>query len=212
MEFLEVPLFDEDLFKLWVRLAIDLFFVFLLVRFAYYQHQSDKNYVFTFMLMNIMIFFICFTLKKLDLGLGMALGLFAIFAIVRFRTDAIRVKEMTYFFLVIGLAVINSLSNKKTSYAELLFTNMFVILVACFMEMWFVQLKRVQVKVKLSSQDFVYDNLELLGPERRGDLIADLARQTGFEIKSVSVKNVDLNKGVAVLGIKFLPVAEDAPA
>ena len=118
MEFLEVPLYDDDLGKLVVRLAINLVFLFLIVRVAYHAHQRQMAYVFTFVLMNVMVFFICFTLKKLDLGLGMALGLFAIFAIIRYRTNSINVKEMTYLFIVIGLAVINSLSNKKTSYAE----------------------------------------------------------------------------------------------
>ena len=75
------------------------------------------------MVLNVVVFFICFTMKKLDLGLGMALGLFAIFGVLRYRTDAIRTKEMTYLFVVIGLAVINALSNKKTSYVELLAVN-----------------------------------------------------------------------------------------
>ena len=101
MEFLEVPLFDDDLFKLNVRLAFDLLFTILVVWFVYKPNQKRMNYVFMFMLMNTMVFFICFTLKKLDLGLGMALGLFAIFAIIRYRTNSIQVK--TWDFIEFGV-------------------------------------------------------------------------------------------------------------
>ena len=149
MEFLEVPIFDNDFFKLLVRLAINLVFVFLVVIVAYHRHRKTKNYVFTFLLMNIVVFFICFTLKKLDLGLGMALGLFAIFAIIRYRTDQIKVKEMTYLFIVVGLAVINALSNKKTSYSELMFTNAFIFGAAFMLE----RMQMVPAVVKLKSQD-----------------------------------------------------------
>ena len=113
MEFLEVPLYDDDLWKLLVRFLINAVIVTIVVFFSYFQHKKSRPYTFTFLMMNVMVFFICFSLKKLDLGLGLALGLFAIFAIIRYRTDAIQVKEMTYLFIVIGIAVINALSNKK---------------------------------------------------------------------------------------------------
>ena len=101
MEFLEIPLFDDDVLKLIVRLVFNLVFVGMIVGLCFYPHDKNRNYVFTFLLMNVLVFFICFTLKKLDLGLGMALGLFAVFSILRFRTDAINVKEMTYLYLQI---------------------------------------------------------------------------------------------------------------
>ena len=95
MEFLQVPLYDDDLWKLLVRFLINMVIVATIVFVSYYKHKKNRTYVFTFLMMNIMVFFICFSLKKLDLGLGLALGLFAIFAIIRYRTDAIQVKEMT---------------------------------------------------------------------------------------------------------------------
>lgn len=187
MEFLDIPLFDDDLFKLNIRLAFDLLFTLLIVYVAYHAHQKRMGYVFTFIMMNIMVFFICFTLKKLDLGLGMALGLFAIFAIIRYRTNSIRVKEMTYLFIVIGIAVINSLSNKKTSYAELLYVNLAIFLVTIAME-------RLCCNRNLQSQSIVFDNLDLLRPERRPDLISDLKNRTGLDVKSVQIKRIDLQK------------------
>ena len=197
MEFLEVPLYDDDLGKLVVRLAINLIFLFLIVRVAYYAHQKQMVYVFTFVLMNVMVFFICFTLKKLDLGLGMALGLFAIFAIIRYRTNSINVKEMTYLFIVIGLAVINSLSNKKTSYAELLFVNLIIFTTTMFMEQLF-SMRR------LRSQTILFDKLDLLKPDQRVDLLTNLKDRTGLDVQKVEVKRIDLQKKNAQIVVQYL--------
>ncbi len=134
MEFLEVPLFDDDIYKLVVRFLLNVFFLILIVRFAIHPNQSERAFAFTAVMMNVTVFFICFSLKKLELGLGMALGLFAIFGVLRYRTDAIRTKEMTYLFIVIGIAVINALSNRKTSYAELLAVNFTIVGVALLKE------------------------------------------------------------------------------
>lgn len=197
MEFLEVPLYDDDLGKLVVRLAINLVFLFLIVRVAYHAHQKQMVYVFTFVLMNVMVFFICFTLKKLDLGLGMALGLFAIFAIIRYRTNSIQVKEMTYLFIVIGLAVINSLSNKKTSYAELLFVNLIIFTTTIFMEQLF-SMRR------LRSQAILFDKLDLLKPDQRANLLANLKDRTGLDVQKVEVKRIDLQKKNAQIVVQYL--------
>lgn len=198
-EFLGVPLFDDDFYKLLARLSINLFFVGLVVGVAYHWHQKNKAYVFTFLLMNLIIFFICFTLKKLDIGIGMALGLFAIFAIIRYRTDAIKVKEMTYLFIVVGLAVINSLSNKKMSYAELMFTNSFIFAATLALEGMFMKKKTP----RLESQDYIYDKIELLRPDRRADLIADLSSRTGLDVQRVDIKRIDLSKGTASIAVRY---------
>lgn len=197
MEFLEVPLFDDDLYKLLVRFTFNLFFVSLIVA-SYYRHQKNRLYLFTFVLMNVMVFFICFTLKKLDLGLGMALGLFAIFAIIRYRTDAMRAKEMTYLFIVIGIAVINALSNKKTSYAELLFTNTAIVALSFAFE-------SILLTKKLSKQSVVYDQMDLLKPENREALVADLKSRTGLPVEKVKISKIDLSKPAANLTVYYEP-------
>ena len=120
------PLFDDDIFKLLVRFAINVFFLTIIVRFAIYPSQREREFAFTAVMMNVTVFFICFSLKKLELGMGMALGLFAIFGVLRYRTRTIRAKEMTYLFVVIGIAVINALSNRKTSYVEVATINVFI--------------------------------------------------------------------------------------
>ena len=127
MEFLEIPLFDDDFFKMIFRFAINFVFLFYIIRYLYYPSTRRRDYLFTFYMISIIVFFLCFTLKKYELDLGMALGLFAIFGIIRYRTDPINIREMTYLFVVIGVSVINALANKKMSYAEILGANLLVV-------------------------------------------------------------------------------------
>jgi hypothetical protein len=107
MEFLEIPLFDDDFYKMMVRFAINIFFLTIIIKFLYYSYSNRKDYLFTYYMIGIIVFFLCFTLKKFELDLGMALGLFAIFGIIRYRTNPIEIKEMTYLFVIIGVSVIN---------------------------------------------------------------------------------------------------------
>ncbi|MFT5303629.1 MAG: hypothetical protein ACI87E_001455 [Mariniblastus sp.] len=202
MEFLEVPWFDDDVYKLLVRFSINLVFLALVVGVSYNRHQKNHRYVFNFLIMNIVVFFICFTLKKLDLGLGMALGLFAIFAIIRYRTDAIDVKDMTYLFVVIGVAVINALSNKNTSYVELLLTNTTIFGATFVLEKLLSQPKRS----KLWSRDVIYDRLDLLHPGREQELNADLFARMGIEPVRVLVKKIDFPKQTASLTIRHAKI------
>jgi uncharacterized membrane protein len=195
MEFLEIPLYDDDIFKLLVRFAFNLFFLALIVRYAIFPSQREKEFAFTAVMMNVTVFFICFTMKKMDLGIGMGLGLFAIFAVLRYRTNAIRVKEMTYLFIVIGIAVVNSLSNRKTSYAELAFVN-FILFSSAL-------LKERIVKGQLVSFSVLYNKLDLLGPEHREKLLADLRERMGIDVVRVEIQKVDLKKANATLTIWY---------
>lgn len=212
MEFLDAPLYDDDLAKLAFRFAHDLVFLALVVRYALVPNSREREFVFTAVVLNVVVFFICFTLKKLDLGLGMALGLFAIFGVLRYRTDAIRTKEMTYLFVVIGLAVINALTNKKTSYLELLAVNFAIVGVVMLKERYLscapasVKPAKNGKKSKPSKESKVtvdYDNLDLLAPERRPALVDDLRRRTGIEATRVEVENIDLRSGAARVAMWF---------
>lgn len=198
--FMGVPLWDDDLYKMVVRFLFDLFFLVLLVGIAYSaNNQKNHRYIFNFVIMNIVVFFICFTLKKLELELGMALGLFAIFGIIRYRTDQIDVKDMTYLFVVIGLAVINSLSNKKTSYVELVITNSFVCGACLFMEHF---LGPDVKKVKLTRSEVVYEKLDLLRPENVEALYEDLYQRTGIRADRVEIKQIDFQNGTSLIDIR----------
>ena len=112
-ELFNLSWFNDDFYTLVLRLVINMFFLTLLIRFLYYPHTKRKDYLFTYYLIGTITFFVCFGLKKLDIDTGMGLGLFAIFGIIRYRTDPIPIKEMTYLFLIIGVSVVNSLASNK---------------------------------------------------------------------------------------------------
>ncbi|MBD00365.1 MAG: DUF4956 domain-containing protein, partial [Crocinitomicaceae bacterium] len=113
MELYGIDFFDlEDFSKLLFKFGINLIFLIIIVRLIYYRVKDDKDYVFTYIMFNILTFFICFLLRKVHMQMGFALGLFAVFGILRYRTEAIPIRQMTYLFIVIGISMINALSNK----------------------------------------------------------------------------------------------------
>lgn len=206
MEFMEIPLFDDDIYKMFIRFTFNLFFLVMIVRFAILPTQQDREFAFTVSMLNITVFFICFALKKLDLGIGMALGLFAIFGVLRYRTSSLPIKEMTYLFVVIGIAVINSLSNKKTSYTELIAVNSLILGAAMLKENFVAKGKSGTNKANMGSKKprkhvVEYDRLDLLAPEKRIELQADLIQRTGMPVSRVQVQTIDLKNDSATLNI-----------
>ena len=124
MELFGIELFDkQDLIKLLFKFAINLGFLVIIVRYIYYKTKDEKDYVFTFFMFNILTFLICYLLRKVPIEMGFALGLFAVFGILRYRTETVPIRQMTYLFIVIGLSMINSLSNKSISWVEILMAN-----------------------------------------------------------------------------------------
>lgn len=196
MEFLEVPLYDDDIYKLLVRLSIDVIVLTLVVRGVYYRNSGRKDYLFTYCMVNVLVFFICFTLKKYELGLGMALGLFAIFGILRYRTTTIPIREMTYLFIVIGIAVINALANRKMSYIELAFTNGFIFGLAAVLET--IPLMRHELEEKV-----LYEKIELIRPENHEALIADLQLRTGLTISRVELGEINFLRDTVVIRVFY---------
>lgn len=196
MEFLDIPLFDDDFFKMIFRFFINFTFLTLIIRFVYYPYAKRKDYVFTYYLISVIVFFLCFTLKKYELDIGMALGLFAIFGIIRYRTDPIPIKEMTYLFVVIGVSVINSLANKKMSYSEIIGANVLIIAVLLIIERYWA-LKQEESKA------VIYENIENIKPENYGVLKADLENRTGLAINKVSIGNVDFLRDTAEVTIFY---------
>ena len=196
MEFLDIPLFDDDFFKMMFRFVINFTFLTIIIRFIYYPYSKRKDYVFTYYLISIIVFFLCFTLKKYELDIGMALGLFAIFGIIRYRTDPIPIKEMTYLFVVIGVSVINSLANKKMSYAEIIGANTIIITVLVLIERYWA-LKQEE------SKSIVYENIENIKPENYGILKSDLEKRTGLEINNVTIGDIDFLRDIAKVTIFY---------
>ena len=150
VRFIDLKLFDaEDFTDLILRSLFNFIIVFILVKFIYRSDKKNKNYAFSFYLFSMIIFFLCYLLSGIKLEMGFAFGLFAIFSLMRYRTSSIPMKEMTYLFMVIAIAVINALTTKKVSFMELLFTNVSLIAASFFLE-------RLWYKEGLSEQTIEY--------------------------------------------------------
>ena len=145
----------------------------------------------------LLYFFLCFLLENVKLELGFALGLFAIFGIIRYRTDPIPIKEMTYLFIVIGVSVINALANKKISHSELLFTNFIIIAVTYALE-------KIWLLKHETRKTITYEKIELIVPGRKQELLDDLKLRTGLNITRVEVRRLDFLRDTAQLRIFFL--------
>ncbi|MGB1051787.1 MAG: DUF4956 domain-containing protein [Chitinophagales bacterium] len=200
MEFLGIPFYDDDLLKLLVRLSINLSFIFLIVNVLYTKKSSKESYTFSFYVISLIVFFLCFTLKKFELGLGMALGLFAIFGILRYRTNTLPIKEMSYLFVVIGISVINALANSKMSYAEIFATNSIVSFAIFLLE------RRPQkvssgrstssVKMTYPLEDVDLSNLEVLRTK--------VERDSGLTIEKVKIEEINRKTGEVLLSVRVL--------
>ena len=184
-EFLNIELMNwEDFWDLILRAIFNTLVVLYLVRILYYKSTPKKDYLFTYILISQVVFFMICLLENIEVSLGFALGLFAIFGMLRYRTMQIPIREMTYLFLVIGVSLINSLANRRVSYAELLLTNGALIMVTYLLE-------RVFLLKHESRRMINYENVELIKPERRAELIRDLEERTGLTIRRVEIGRVD---------------------
>tara|TARA_B100001093_G_scaffold220708_1_gene211716 strand:- start:1259 stop:1906 length:648 start_codon:yes stop_codon:yes gene_type:complete len=197
MEFLDVEFINQkDMIKLITRFLIDFSFTFIIIRVLYFAANRRKDYLFTFFVFNMLTFFICFLLRKVPMELGFALGLFAVFGILRYRTEPIPIKEMTYLFIVIGLAMINSLANKKISWAELMFVNSAVMLLTLSFE-------KLLFNNEVQSKNIIYERIDLIKLDRRLEMIKDLRDRTGLDIVKIQIGKIDFLKDIATITIFF---------
>lgn len=196
-EFLGTPIYNpEDFWRLFTKLVFNLLIILIVVRYIYYPVTRNKDYLFTYFLISLTVFLLCVLLEGVKLQLGFALGLFAIFGIIRYRTDPIPIKEMTYLFLVIGISVINALANKKISHAELLFANMIIVFVTFGMErLWLLRHE--------TRKNITYEKIDLIAPDKKEELIADLKERTGLDVVRVEVRRIDFLKDTANLRIFY---------
>ena len=196
-EFLEIELMNwVDFWDLVLRASFNLFVVLILVRVLYYRITPRKEYLFTYILISVVVFFMIMLLENVGVEIGFALGLFAIFGMLRYRTQQIPIREMTYLFLVIGVSVINSLANRKVSYAELLLTNAAIVLVTYLLEKVFL--------MKTESKKLIfYEKIELIKPGMRAELIADLEERTGLTIHRVDIERIDYLRDAARIYIYY---------
>ena len=207
MEFLGIPFFDDDFYKMVLRLAINMIFLTAIIRFSYYHFSKKTEFLFTFYMVGIVVFFLCFTLKKYELDLGLALGLFAIFGILRYRTDPLKVREMTYLFVVIGVSVINALSNKKMSYIEIIMANTFIVTATYYLDRYW-SLQRITPTEKIDPKDFgtqeiIYNSLEKIKPNQYNQLKEELESSLGVQILKLDIGEVDFERQTAKIKIRY---------
>jgi len=191
---LSFSLFEKLSSKFWSRLSIDFVSVFILIRFIYYPIYKNREFFFTFFIFNLIIFLITFLLNKVEMSMGAAFGLFAVFSMLRYRTEGISMKDMTYLFLVIAMGLITAVS--KGNWDELSLLNFIIIAFTYLLE------SNLLLK-KEASKIIQYENIEMIKPESRTQLIADLESRTGIKINRISINKVDFLKDTAVIRIYY---------
>jgi hypothetical protein len=193
-----------DFLQLLIRFAFNFFVTIILIRFLYYPHSKRKDFFFIFMIFSTIVFILCFMLGKVSVQLGFALGLFAIFGILRYRTDTIPIKEMTYLFLMVGISVVNSLSDKSVSWAELIFANAVIVLITWYLE-------RIWMRKSEDFMDIRYEKIELIHPSRHADLLEDLKKRTGLNVYRFSIDRINFLRDTAKVRIFYRHEKEVKP-
>ena len=186
---------EQMLENFLLRYALNLLFTFIVVRFIYYPKYRNNDFVFTFFLFNTILFVLCYLLAEADLKFGFAFGLFALFSMFRYRTVTVPIGEMGYFFLVVTLGIINSL-------ASLVNLEMLLVANSVLVAMTFL-LGRTLSLTHENYQTLNYDNLGLIKPAERAELLKDLADRTGYPIHKVQVVKVDYQRGIAQLRVYY---------
>ena len=195
--FNEVAFFYAPHFwDLLIRFMFNFVITLCIARYIYYRKTRRRDYLFTFLLVNTMVFLLAYLLSGVELKLGFAFGLFALFGILRYRTNPVRIKEMTYLFVLIGIAVINSVSDKYVPYSQVLLANFLVTAILWLLEFTF-QLAHE------SSRKIVYERLELLNKNDETALINDLKKQTGIPIHRIDIVSTNYIKKRAEIIIYF---------
>jgi hypothetical protein len=214
---------QDPLFEALLRLAVNIANLLIIIRVLYYRYSNKKGNIFAFFLMGIMVFTVCILLKSVELQMGMVLGLFAIFSIVRFRSMNIETKDLAYLFAVIGISAINALFDFPHPVRGTILVNLIIILTIFILEISFKSYgnktgkkehqkkdKKKEKNKSFSKHQIVYDNLKLLGPDNKDELIQDISARTGIKIEKIRIKKIDLTKGNAELIVSFRKKPEKA--
>ncbi len=193
---LDTILLENSLLNLLIRFFMNLGVLFILIGIIYYKFSQKADYLFSYILMGVMIFLISSILGSIEIQIGMALGLFAIFAILRFRTVQYTVKDITYMFVIIGISVINSQANIPPPILGAFIVNLSVIVITYLLELFL-------LKNGLEKFTIIYNKLELIKPGFKKELLKDLSRHTGLEIEKVKIISMNIKKGNAEIEIFF---------
>jgi Domain of unknown function (DUF4956) len=190
-------LFDlMDLGELAFNFSINIVVLLIIIKLIYLPINKNREFIFTFFVFNVVIFFLCSIMGNTNVNSGFGFGLFAILSIMRYRTESVPIKEMTYLFISISISVINALLNKKIAMDEIIFCNGAIIATVYILEkMW--------VKSREHTRILIYEKIELIKPERREELFQDLKDRTGLDIQNIDIVKIDLLSDSASLRIHY---------
>ena len=184
--------------ELLIRFIFNLVIISILIRGIYFGYKQDKEYAFTFFLFNILIFFVCYIFSTADISMGFAFGLFAIFGFLRYRTSTIPIKEMTYLFTSITIALMNALKVEELGLITILLVNVVILLTVFTMErIWFAN--------KTQYRNIVYEKIELIQEGNKELVIADLRKRTNLNITDFQIRSVNFLNDSVEMRVYFIP-------
>lgn len=185
----------EGFFELLLRFGLNFLVTSMIIVWLYYGKSKRRDYVFTFTLISTTVFLLIFLLGSEKLQIGLALGLFAIFGIIRYRTDTVPIREMTYLFLIIGLSVINALA-VSVSYVELFCTNFLFVFMTWLME-------KTRIVSKSACKLIKYEKINLITPDKYNEMLADIKQRTGLNVTKCEVGYIDFLKDTALIKVYY---------
>lgn len=182
--FISDSLQSQEIQTLILRFCVNIVFILTLILGIYYRVNKNPEYIFNLIIFNILIFFVSSLLSRITLETGFAFGLFAIFSILRYRTEAIPIKEMTFMFISIIMATINSTVTADLNFLEILFANIIIISATFIME-------KIWLKKYKQSKQIIFEKIDLIHEDRREELIDELEKRTGLKISDVKIQKID---------------------
>ena len=175
---------SSEMIDLLLRFTFNAAIAYIIIKVIYYRDFKNNDFIFSYFMFNTLIFFFAYILGGIDINMGFAFGLFAVFAMLRYRTNPIPIKEMTYLFIVITVGVINALSGNMISLGALLFTNFSIVLLTFILENYW-------QNNLLINRTIDYENIENIKPENHEKLLADLEQRTGLDIIYYDIQNIN---------------------
>jgi hypothetical protein len=203
----EIDLFDSSsLLQMILRFSFNLLICWIITHYFYHKKSARKDYYFTFILFGITIFFLLYILKGISMGTGFALGLFCIFGMIRYRTESIQIRDMTYLFVIIGISAVNGLSigeegnvnGTALDYTTLIATNALLIGIIWILE---------SVVKQQATKIVLYEKIALIKPDKYNEMLVDLKQRTGLNIEKVEVGHIDFLRDVAFLKVYYKPTS-----
>ncbi|MDR1737729.1 MAG: DUF4956 domain-containing protein [Candidatus Symbiothrix sp.] len=189
------------IWTLLLSFAINVLVCWFITQFFYYKKSHRKDYYFTFILFSVTIFLLLFMLQSISMNIGFALGLFAIFGMIRYRTETLQIRDMTYLFMIIGISAVNGLSTNVPFVSVIAANLLFIVFVLVLESSVFLQQSATKI--------VLYEKIALITPDRYDEMLADLQTRTGLTITKVEVGHIDFLRDVAFLKVYYQAASDE---